>query len=130
LNSTRIPGVAGGRPPSVTLAVYALSLALLLGVAILGFGWGYPSIALITLVTIGGLILGVARRHNWARWALLVVTVLALALTWPVVRFQLTYGVVLPLATVVQLALEAVAFVLLFRPPARRWYRGPHASTA
>lgn len=114
---------ADRRPRSVTLAVSFLTLALGIGVAILMFAWGYPTIALATFVLVGGLILGIARRHNWARWALAAVTILSLVVTWSVVWFQLTFGVVLPIATSVQLLLEAAAFYLLFRPTAGRWLR-------
>ena len=112
------------RPPSVTLAVYAQGLALLLGLAILVFGWRVPWVALATLVIVGSLILAVARRHGWARWALLALTLVALYFTSPLLRVQLTYGVLVPIATIVQLALETVGFVLLFRPAAGRWYGG------
>jgi hypothetical protein len=109
-------------PRSVTLAVGALSVALLLGVAILAFGWRVPLVALATFVIVGSLIFSAARRHNWARWALAILTLATFALTWSLVRFQLTFGVVVPIATVAQIALEVVGFYLLFRPAAGRWY--------
>ena len=115
-------GGMNDRPPSVTLAVYAQCVALLLGLAILVFGWDVPWVALATLVIVGGLILGVARGHNWARWTLLALTLVASDLTSPLLRVQLTFGVLVPVATIIQLALEAVGFVLLFRPAAGRWY--------
>jgi hypothetical protein len=113
-----------GRPRSITLAVYAQSLALVLGLAILVFGWKVPWVALATCVIVGSLIVAVARRHNWARWALLSLTLVALFMTSPLLKVQLTFGVLVPVATVVQLALEVMGFVLLFRPAAGRWYRG------
>jgi hypothetical protein len=115
-------GGVEGRPRSVTLAVRLLSIALLLGVAILGFGWRVPVVALSTFLVVGWLIFSAARRHNWARWALALLTIVAFAMTWSLVRFQLTYGIVVPLATVAQVTLEAVGFYLLFRPAAARWY--------
>ena len=117
------PGATGTRPRTVTLAVGALSVALLLGVAILGFGWRVPVVAVSTVVIVGGLLFGVTRRHNWARWVLAILTIVVLALTWPLVRFQLTYGTVVPIATVAQIVLEAVGLVLLFLPAAGRWFR-------
>ena len=116
------------RPLGVTLAVAALGAALLLGLAILLLGWRVPWIAAATLVIVGSLIVSVALRQNWARWALLVVTILALVTTYPLVRFQLTYGALVPAATVAQLVLEMIGFVLLFRPGAARWYRGGPAA--
>ena len=113
-----------GRPRSVTLAICLLSVALLLGVAILGFGWRVPVVALATFLIVGALILGIARRHNWARWVLAILTIVVLVLTWSLVRFQLTFGIVVPIATVAQITLEAAGLVLLFCPAAGRWYRG------
>jgi hypothetical protein len=111
------------RPREVTVAVAAFGAALLIGFAILQFGWRVPRVALATLALVGALIVGVARRQNWARWALLVLTVVSLIMTWPLLSVQLTYGVLVPLATITQLVLEAVGFTLLFRPAAGRWYR-------
>jgi hypothetical protein len=111
------------RPPSVTLAVWAQSLALAIGVAILVFGWEVPWVALGTLVIVGALIVAVARRHGWARWVLLALTGVALFVTSPLLQVQLAFGVLVPIATVVQLALEGAGFVLLFGPAATRWYR-------
>ena len=116
-------GGAEGRPRSVTVAVGSLSIALLLGVGILDFGWRVPVVALSTVLVVGALIFSAARRHNWARWALAILTIAAFALTWPLMRFQLTFRVVVPIATVVQITLETVGLYLLFRPAAGRWYR-------
>ena len=123
------PRVTDQRPRSVTLAVGALSIALLLGVAILGFGWRVPVVAVSTFLIVGGLIFAAARRHNWARWVLAILTIMVLVLTWPLVRFQLTYGLVVPIATVVQITLEAAGLILLFRPAAGRWFRRRDAVT-
>jgi hypothetical protein len=113
----------GTRPRRVTIAVAALSVALGLGAAILTFAWQYPVVALVTLAVVGLLIAAVARGRNWARWTLTVFTIVGLVSTWPVVRFQLGYGVLLPLATATQLVLEALGLLLLFGPSAGRWFR-------
>jgi hypothetical protein len=118
------------RPLSVTLGIAALTLALGLGVAILAWGWDTPLVALVTLALVGSLIVGTARGHNWARWALTLLTAAALVLMFPVVRFQLTYGVLLPLATATQLALELVGCYLLFRAPGGAWYRRGRGAAA
>jgi hypothetical protein len=110
------------RPPSVTFAVCAMSVALLIGVSILYFGWVFPGIALGTLVIIGALIVGVARRSNWARWTLTLITVGTVLMTLPIVRFQLGYSLLVGVATGAQLLLEGAGCVLLFRPAAARWY--------
>ena len=110
------------RPRSVTLAVYSQSFALLIGLAILVFGWKVPWVAAATLVIVGSLIFGAARRRSWARWTLLALTLLALWFTTPLLRVQLSYGVLVPVATIVQYAFEAVGFVLLFGSEATRWF--------
>lgn len=117
------PPAVQGRPRSVTLGVAALSIALLLGAGIIALGWRVPELALVALVIVGGLIVGAARRHNWARWTLATLIVVSTALTRSLVLFQLTYHVLVPLATVAQLSLEVVGLYLLFRPDAGRWYR-------
>lgn len=111
------------RPRSVTLATLAMSVALLLGMAILNFGWRVPEVAGAAFVIVGGLIFATARRQNWARWVLAILTVLVSCMTWSLIRIQLTFGIVVPMATVAQLALEAAGLYLLFRPAAGRWFR-------
>ena len=112
-----------GRHRSVTFAVGALSVALALGAAILWLGWQVPLVALVSLLIVGGLIFAVARRQNWARWTLAILTIASTVLTRSLVQYQLTYHVLVPMATVAQLTLEAVGLYLLFRPAAGRWYR-------
>jgi hypothetical protein len=107
----------------VTVAIGVLSIALGLGTAILAFGWRVPVVALISLVLVGGLIFAAARRANWARWALASLIVVSTILTRSLVLYQLTFHVLIPLATVAQLALEAMGLNLLFRPIAGEWYR-------
>jgi hypothetical protein len=107
----------------VTVAIGVLSIALGLGTAILAFGWRVPVVALISLVLVGGLIAAAARRANWARWALASLIVVSTILTRSLVLYQLTFHVLIPLATVAQLALEAMGLYLLFRPIAGEWYR-------
>jgi hypothetical protein len=110
------------RPRSVKIAVRCMAVALALGVAIL-IGWDVPKITAATVVIIGGLIWAVAWRQNWARWTLAAVTISSLVFTWGIIRFQLSYGTLLPIATAAQLILEALGLFLLFRPEAGRWYR-------
>lgn len=115
--------VAEPRPRSVTIGVGALTVALLLGTAILVFGWRVPGVAAVAFVLVGGLIVGVARRRNWARWTLAVLAIVSTILTRSLLLYQLTFRVLIPIATVAQLILEAVGLYLLFRPAAGRWYR-------
>lgn len=118
-----IAHVAEERPHSVTVAVAAMSVALALGASIVAFGWREPWVALVSIVIIGSLIFGAARRRNWARWTMATLTIVSTVLTRSLVLFQLTYHVLVPIATVSQLTLEAVGLYLLFRPAAGRWYR-------
>jgi hypothetical protein len=110
-------------PPTVRYAVGGLAISLLIGTAILGFGWGFPPQAVLTFVVIGFLIVQVARRRNWARWILTIVTIASLVLMNSLIRFQLTYSLLTGTATVSQILLEVVGCVLLFVPSAGRWYR-------
>jgi len=96
-------------------------------VAILFFAWREPRIALLCLVIVGALI-AFALRRSWPRWVITFMAVASLAVTFPLVRFQLTFGTVIPIATAVQLALELIGWALLFHPRSSSWYRRPRAS--
>jgi len=112
-------------PKSVVTALTLMTLALLLGVAILVWAWRQPALALVCVLVIGGLNGLAARRHNWARVTLVIVTVLSLignaALGF--LPFQLQYGGVIAMATGVQIVLEVAACGLLLTRQARDWYR-------
>jgi hypothetical protein len=112
-------------PKSVVSALALMTVALLLGVAILVFAWRQPVIAVVCLLVIGGLIGLAARRHNWARVTLVVVTVLSLIVNSALgfLPFQLQYGGVIAIATAAQIMLEIAACVLLMRRGARGYYR-------
>jgi len=112
-------------PRHVAIAVASFSVALAIGVAILYFGWVLPTIALVCLVVIGLLILLAALRRNWARWTLVLVTLVSLVFNWlgGMLPFQLTYGGIISVGTALQVVLELVGCWLLFTAPARAWYR-------
>ena len=94
--------------------------------AILFFAWREPRVALFCLVVVGALI-AFSLRRGWSRWVITFIAVASLAVTFPLVGFQLTFGTVVPIATSVQLALELLGFVLLFHPRSSHWYRRPRA---
>lgn len=112
------------RPATVTYGTACLAVSLLIGVAILQYAWRTPRIALVCLVLMGGLIV-LARRRGWPRWVIAGLAVVSVAATFPEVRFQLSYGGVISVATAVQLILELVGCVLLFHPRSTRWYLSP-----
>lgn len=111
------------RPQSVTSGAWCMGLALAIGVAILLYGWREAMVAWVCLVFVGALIVLAARRHNWARWTLLVVTLLSFVFGWSFTRFQLSYGGPIAIGTALQLVLEVAGIVLLVSDSARRWYR-------
>jgi uncharacterized membrane protein (UPF0136 family) len=112
-------------PKRVVAALTLMTVALLLGVAILVWAWRQPAIAVACLLIIGGLIGLAARRRNWARVTLVLVTVLSLIVNWALgfLPFQLQYGGVIAVATGAQIVLEIAACALLFHQTARDWYR-------
>lgn len=102
-------------------------MSLVIGVAILLFAWRTPRIALFCLLLVGLLIV-LALHRGWPRWVITALAVSSLGATFPLVRFQLTYGTVIPIATALQLALELAGCVLLFHPRSSRWYRLPRVA--
>ena len=86
--------------------------------------WREPDLGVITLLVIGSLLLAAAQRVNWARWTLVITTLVALGATWPVLQFQMIYRFDTGAATVVQIVLELLGCYLLLRPDATAWYRG------
>ena len=99
VESTDVPGAAG----------IALAIGLTVGAALTVF--------------FAGLVVLVGRRHNWARWTLLVYLVLG----WVVVALELPTSVTeTPFAAALDLlsaAAEAWACYLLFADPAAQWFR-------
>jgi len=117
------PTVQGDRKPRiVTYAIWCFSVSLLIGSAILAFSWGFPVQALLTFLAIGLLIFSSARRHNWARWVLTMITIASFILMWTIIGFQLTYSPLIGAATAIQICLEVIGCTLLFLPLSNRWY--------
>ena len=114
--------MTGPRPRPVVYATWCFTISLLIGASILGFGWGFPVQAWLSLLIVGSLIFLVSRRHNWARWILTIVTITFLVLTWDLVRFQFTYTLFMGTATFVQFSLELLGCCLLFVPRSSSWY--------
>ena len=136
------------RPPQVTRACRILWAMLILGLvslhpAIRGEWWtspegvesgeagGAPDVVLAIGVALGvlltvafaGLLVLVGRRHNWARWTLLVYLVLG----WVLLALDVPTAVneTPPVAIAIDLlsaAAEAWAGFLLFADPAAQWF--------
>ena len=139
------------RPPQVARACWILWAMLIIGLislhpSIRGEWWTSPGgvesveaeagaaagvvlaigVALGILLTLAfaGLLVLVGRRHNWARWTLLVYLVLG----WVLLALDLPTAVneAPPAAIVIDLlsaAAEAWAVDLLFADPAAQWFR-------
>jgi hypothetical protein len=121
--TTPLTNPGGPRPRTVAYAIWCLSISLLIGTGILGFGWEFPQQAFLTFLIIGFLVFQVARGRNWARWILTIITATSLVLMWSLIRFQLTYSLPTGVATVIQVCLEVIGCGLLFLPQSNRWYR-------
>jgi hypothetical protein len=112
------------RPRTAIFAIWCFGLALFIGTGLIAFAWGFYRQAGLTFLGIGLLIVFAARRQNWARWILTIVTIVSLIMMWPLIRFQLTYGPMVAVATCVQIVLEILGCLLLFLPSSNGWYRG------
>ena len=112
------------RPLTVTYGAACLGVSLLIGSAIIAFAWRELQVGVFSLVVVGSLTTGTL-WWGWPRWVIAVMAVASLALTFPLVRFQFTFGILIPVSTGIQLALELLGFVLLFHPRSTRWYRRP-----
>jgi len=110
------------RPRTVTYALLCFGPALLIGAFTVTFAWGEPIAGLLTFVVIITLAILAARRHNWARWTITIVTLASFVLMQSLFRFQLSYGIGMGVATVLQISLEIAGCVLLFVPASNRWY--------
>jgi hypothetical protein len=110
------------RPRTVTIALVCFGPALIIGVFIITFAWGEALAGVLTFLVVTTLAVLSARRHNWARWTLTIVTLVSFVLMQSLLRFQLSYGAGLGIATGLQILLEIVGCALLFVPPSNRWY--------
>lgn len=110
----------------MTYGAACLGVSLIIGSAIIAFAWRELEVAVFSLVVVGALTSG-TWWWGWPRWVIAVMAVASVALTFPLVRFQFTFGTVIPVATGIQLALELLGFVLLFHPRSSRWYRRSRA---
>jgi len=115
------------RPREVTWALWLLIAQGALGVFNLAL-WPYSrATAVVSLVLLGGLIFGLARRRNWVRMAYLVVFILLAVLSLP--ELWLEWGLwggtslLLGLTQGLGLVLQLAALVLVFRPKSGDWFR-------
>lgn len=115
------------RPATVTYGALCMGVSLLIGVSILLFAWREPRAALISLAVVGPLIVA-ALFFGWPRWVIAAVAVTSVVSTLPQVGFQLSYGVVVPVATVVQFTIELTALALLFHRRSHHWYHAPRST--
>ena len=107
----------------MTYGALCMGVSLLIGVSILLFAWREPRAAWLSLALVGVPTV-FALWHAWPRWVIAIMAIGSVAATLPQVRFQLTFGTAVPVATLAQFAIELTAFVLLFHPRSSRWYRG------
>ncbi len=138
VRSERRPGVVvAAAVVTWTVASSAAALTLCLGVLVLLLGGpvfevfdaqqlqGYVVVAALVVIALSAaadvLAYLVFRRHNWARWALV-----ALSLASAVCGAMLGYYV----APLVITAAASAVVVLLFQPPARAWFRSSRGTAS
>lgn len=67
------------------------------------------------------------RRRDWARWVMVVLTVIGIALSLPVIEEDWVRAPVVAWLSIATLALGASAAVLLLWPSSARWFRAARA---
>ncbi len=124
------------RPPEIARAVVLLWTSLLLGVVRLVFDWRdltadgaapvglMVTIAILTIAVLAGFVHLIARGRNWARIVFTGLYLLGLVVSLPDVWSELGTAPIAALVGALQLVLQGVALVLLFRPAAAAWFRG------
>ena len=87
----------------------------------------------LTVALLGWIAEQIRAGRVWARWLFLVIYVLGLVAILSVAVFApqlfLSQTPVLQTSSVVQLAVQTIALVLMFNPESRQWFGRPHAST-
>ena len=67
------------------------------------------------------------QRRDWARWVMVVLTVVSIALSLPVIEEDWARAPVVAWLSIATLALGAIAAVLLLLPSSARWFRAARA---
>ena len=112
-------------PASVQRAVWLLSLTLVASAGFMAGPGKAPVAALVSVLVFGALLLGIARRKNWARLVLAACFLLGLAFALLLLPVQLRQAPLFASVSIAQNALFAVGVGLLFRRQATDWYRSP-----
>jgi hypothetical protein len=81
-----------------------------------------PLTALVAGLIIGTLILAVARRRNWARLTIAVLTIVGLFPNAVLLPIQLRDYPLVGASTIAQTVLQLIGVALLFTRDARSWY--------
>jgi len=123
------------RPSQVTRAVQLLTCGLVIGFIATAIRlWGHvPMLSLVLgllmlLVFLSlcfFLIRKIAAGRNWARIVLLVLVILGTPFAIPAYIAEARVNVVPGVLSIIIVVLQVIATVLLFLPPANRWFRKP-----
>lgn len=123
----------GARPPSVSRGLLLLYASL--GIALIRSAMEFPrlaqvsslgfavSVQVVVFATFVGLLFFIARRKNWARIVFLVIFILGVPLSVGPLLDSISGTPISGVLGLLQVALQVVALVLLFRSEAAAWFR-------
>ena len=123
----------GARPPSVSRGLLLLYASL--GIGLIRSAMGFPrfaqmssvgfavSVQVVVFAIFLVLLVFIARRKNWARIAFLVIFMLGVPPSMGLLLDSLSGTPMSGVLGLLQVALQIVALVLLFRSEAAAWFR-------
>ncbi len=120
-------------PKQITQAIILVVISLFVGSIDLLFQFAGITKQDTSASSLISLIVGVAitailfvfmvRRHNWARWVFVVITLLSIPIILPVLVIEINSDLVGATSTTIQILLQASAVILLLRRPVGRWFK-------
>lgn len=120
------------RPRQVTLAVALFAGSLLIGAgrALLLPIPGPVLIGVLTLLLCAGVAASAYAGQNWARILLVAFFVLGLPFVFMIREVLTAQGSVAAAVLVLQTVMQGAAAVLLFTPPSNAWFKAPRGPAA
>ena len=132
MEATSTDSIPIEKPSQVRNAVRLLLASLAVG--ILRTAIGVPSgagsivtfvvlVATITIAIVGFLVIKISGGRNWARIAYVVLFLLGLPYSIIVLAQEFAANALVGLVSVIQILLQSIAIVLLFRRASNAWFR-------
>jgi hypothetical protein len=119
-------------PKQIKLVIVAIAASFLVGgidLILQSFGVTHQTSEFGTAPAfVGGILLTgillffIAKRHNWARWVFIVLTLIGMPFIIPIFIEELQTDIIGAISTSIQTALQIWAVALLFRKPVRLWF--------